>query len=809
MVDKTIYLLFVFTITTRVQAQFYDIFSELRPQFYYQTSRSTTNPIQEERTTKSPKYAYNHRNDNSNTTTQEKRGQNTKPSAVASNADTHRDRQVTRDKPKRRIVTAVPVFNFNFVTTSKPAKRTTKATTKMVSTTVANVREDYRMGNVGSGNPSVGSRTRWQDNADNFIADQYTPSPNFDTTNYYNRYTTYNPLYNVPGVRPALVDSYGPPITNKPATKRPLAVFPRPTDGSVIRFPEGPDTSPPMLTGPDEDSMSNVEKRRYIEVSERMCDKYKSRSVTNLQAIPLLPSPDPVQFNVTQCAPPVPLVVGGKAVSIREFPHMVLLGWTKTVGGGYSWKCGGSLLSDKFVLTAGHCAYQNKDNSVVTGGPRVVQMGSTYLDDTGALVVKVAAVYRHPKYTQAQSYYDTALLKLARTVTFSEVIQPACLGVPPAVGEHVVATGWGRTEYGGDQSLELRGVSIPIWDMEDCRRILGVTRKLPQGPLSESQICAGERKGGKDTCQGDSGGPAQIKDGCVWRVVAVTSVGRSCGAANTPALYARVHRAFIAAVVFGELATTQQNDEKINNYDRNHQDNDNKRYDNYDNNNYDRNKEQNSYNNNKYNNYEGASQSNYDNNAQQNNYDRNKQQNNNGYNRYNNYETTSQSYYNNNRQQNNYDRNKQQNNNENNRYNNYESSSQSYYDNNRQQNNYNVNNENYDNYGSNNRNSNNNRDQSTSYDRNNRQNYNSNANSNYEPNYENSDDSYGQNSYRVNDFSRPTTNSYRYDTYGNANSDSRDNNHRSDYNNRQREQYRVSDDSPNNEDIIYWPDSKK
>ncbi|KAJ8706731.1 hypothetical protein PYW07_012809 [Mythimna separata] len=52
--------------------------------------------------------------------------------------------------------------------------------------------------------------------------------------------------------------------------------------------------------------------------------------------------------------------------------------------------------------------------------------------------------------------------------------------------------------------------------------------------------------------QGDSGGPAQIQDGCLWRVVGVTSYGRSCGAPDTPALYAVIPHAFVAAQVFSD-----------------------------------------------------------------------------------------------------------------------------------------------------------------------------------------------------------------------------------------------------------------
>lgn len=81
------------------------------------------------------------------------------------------------------------------------------------------------------------------------------------------QYSTENP-YRKPGGRPAFVTNY-PPLTNKPVTQRSFAVFPVPTDSSAIRFPAGDDESPKVLTGPDEDRMSSVEKRRYAEIAER------------------------------------------------------------------------------------------------------------------------------------------------------------------------------------------------------------------------------------------------------------------------------------------------------------------------------------------------------------------------------------------------------------------------------------------------------------------------------------------------------------------------------------------------------------
>lgn len=49
----------------------------------------------------------------------------------------------------------------------------------------------------------------------------------------------------------------------------------------------------------------------------------------------------------------IELVVNGEAAKSREFPHMALIGYG--VAPEVRYLCGGSLVSDRFVLTAGHC----------------------------------------------------------------------------------------------------------------------------------------------------------------------------------------------------------------------------------------------------------------------------------------------------------------------------------------------------------------------------------------------------------------------------------------------------------------------
>ncbi|XP_058812944.1 serine protease snake-like isoform X2 [Topomyia yanbarensis] len=283
------------------------------------------------------------------------------------------------------------------------------------------------------------------------------------------------------------------------------------------------------------------------------CNEYRKLSYNRIAVSTLTLTPTVVSFEVPKCDNIVKLIVGGNVTKPGEFPHMAAIGWRR--GNTDSFDCGGSLISDRFVLTAAHC-YVELDGEY----PSFVRLGDQNLmrQDDGAHPkdVDIETYTRHPNFKRNQGHYnDIALIKLVETVRFTNFIRPACLydRVQTTV-EQAIATGFGLTEDHGDKSDELLKVSLNIYDNEVCGRGYVNSRQLKKG-IMQTQMCAGNAQGGKDTCQGDSGGPLQItkqENHCVFYLIGITSFGQTCGS-TVPAIYTRVaaYLDWIEPIVWG------------------------------------------------------------------------------------------------------------------------------------------------------------------------------------------------------------------------------------------------------------------
>ncbi|KAJ8961849.1 hypothetical protein NQ318_021466, partial [Aromia moschata] len=217
-------------------------------------------------------------------------------------------------------------------------------------------------------------------------------------------------------------------------------------------------------------------------------------------------------------------IVGGLNSLPNEFPHMAALGYGKE--SKREWLCGGSLISENYVITAAHCL-----SSKTLGNIQYVRLGTTNLQtetldsDDYNVIQRIA----HPEYKIDEQYNDIALLQLDRPVKFTDSISPICLYPSRNVaGKKLTAIGWGKTEQAGDLSY------AAISKLE-----------LPRGIVDDIQICAGSRNEEKDTCQSKMtreilGDHFSYKKNGRMYLVGITSFGIGCGIPGSPGVYTRV-----------------------------------------------------------------------------------------------------------------------------------------------------------------------------------------------------------------------------------------------------------------------------
>ncbi|XP_015606010.1 proclotting enzyme isoform X2 [Cephus cinctus] len=180
-------------------------------------------------------------------------------------------------------------------------------------------------------------------------------------------------------------------------------------------------------------------------------------------------------------------IVGGTEVFENEYPWMTLI-----IGNGSRLVCGGSLLNDRYVLTAAHCllrGFRQNEMKVVLGEHDRCN------GDLKTVVFSVEKLIPHPDYHSGTNYADIMLLKLNMRVTFNEYIRPICLP----------------------------NIHCPT--------------------KVSTLLCAGISSGGQDACQGDSGGPLQIlNDKGRYELIGIVSNGIGCGDKGFPGFYTDVAR---------------------------------------------------------------------------------------------------------------------------------------------------------------------------------------------------------------------------------------------------------------------------
>ncbi|XP_063708962.1 mite allergen Der p 3-like [Culicoides brevitarsis] len=189
-----------------------------------------------------------------------------------------------------------------------------------------------------------------------------------------------------------------------------------------------------------------------------------------------------------------PVIIGGMEAKIQDVPYQVAL---------YHYgifKCGGSILSEWYILTAAHCL----DFAFLPTDAVTFRAGSANNRD-GGVIVQAENITIHPEYDAETFNNDVAIVKLKEPLELNNENIKAIRIVDEDFTiknfEMVQVSGWGRLET-GYLPEQLMRVIVPVLHHRECNIFY---KPLHDSDILETMICAGFPE--TDSCDGDSGGP--------------------------------------------------------------------------------------------------------------------------------------------------------------------------------------------------------------------------------------------------------------------------------------------------------------
>lgn len=121
---------------------------------------------------------------------------------------------------------------------------------------------------------------------------------------------------------------------------------------------------------------------------------------------------------------PAQRIVGGVETEVNKYPWQVGLvqywfGLVPSNGGRPI--CGGSIISNRHILTAAHCTIDKSPLAI-----RVL-LGEHDTTDSVADIRTISAITNHPNYDASTQNNDISILTLTFPITFSPIMSPICL----------------------------------------------------------------------------------------------------------------------------------------------------------------------------------------------------------------------------------------------------------------------------------------------------------------------------------------------------------------------------------------------
>ncbi|OQR79970.1 mannan-binding lectin serine protease 1-like [Tropilaelaps mercedesae] len=229
-------------------------------------------------------------------------------------------------------------------------------------------------------------------------------------------------------------------------------------------------------------------------------------------------------------------IIAGTTARIGSHPWMVMLWSPKKKA-----FCGGSLLNQRWVLTAAHCLVNFQED----GAEISLALGKhdQTKEEDNEVIARIEKFYVHPDFDPATYDSDLALIRMNIEVQFTDYIIPICLGEADFIRKtffnykdlrYGTVAGWGKLSEGGGQPRFLQEIKIPLVEPDKCRA-------STTHPVTSNMFCAGYNQDiVGDACKGDSGGAFTVESGGRWYSVGVVSWGVGCGRAGNYGFYIKL-----------------------------------------------------------------------------------------------------------------------------------------------------------------------------------------------------------------------------------------------------------------------------
>ncbi|KAF6215325.1 hypothetical protein GE061_010077, partial [Apolygus lucorum] len=220
-------------------------------------------------------------------------------------------------------------------------------------------------------------------------------------------------------------------------------------------------------------------------------------------------------------------IVGGEYYVQNKYPFLVEIVRNKDYmfTGVYEHHCGGSLITVRNVISAGHCFH----TSGCTMGEYGVRLGLHNRNDPGVGVIVNLHISR------PQNYYfdgntainDIAMVTLPISVDFNHNIMPVYLPSPEldVTEQDVIIAGWGAEKFAGVSTMSPKELHTKVTSNSLCP--------------DPTHLCTHTWE--QTACSGDSGGPVVWLDPQTnwYTLVGVVSNGDFC-VGHVPATQTRV-----------------------------------------------------------------------------------------------------------------------------------------------------------------------------------------------------------------------------------------------------------------------------